>query len=87
MFFDNVENVLSFDNRKDITTSNTTNTNNATSNNVKEFLERYDEVTEHTEGNIGVTTSDQLLKSFIDLRWTLDFTINVIERFIFEYTY
>lgn len=85
--FDDVENILSFDNRKDINISSSTNSNNASSNNVKEFIERYDEVTEHTQGNIGVTTSDQLLKSFIDLRWTLDFTINVLERFIFEYTY
>lgn len=68
-----------FTNRKDIEEVNLSN--------VKSFEDRKDIVEEKTFGNIGVTTNDQMLKSFIDLRFELDFYNDIFKRFLFDYTW
>lgn len=70
-----------FDERTD-TTANT-----GTVTHEKSFDERTDTVSENTYGNIGVTTNDAMLSSFVDLRVTLDFYKKLFKEFLYQYTW
>lgn len=72
---------LSFDNRQNETTKTFTNRQNE---NTKTFMNREDEVNELTTGNIGVTSSQQMLQSEMDLR-NSDLLSWLIDKFASEY--
>lgn len=62
--YNNHKNETTFDNRTDTTTyNNVTDTATKTGTDTKDFEDRQDKIVEHTHGNIGVTTSAQMLES------------------------
>lgn len=63
------------------------NSDVTTDSNTTSFNNRIDTVTEETYGNIGVTTSDQMLKDFLNTRPYISFYDNLFSRFIMEYSW
>lgn len=74
------DNTTSFDNREN---NETKSFENRIDKNTKDFDERKDIVTEKTTGNIGVTTSQQMLESEMILRIKWNFVKFVIDNFVY----
>lgn len=69
------------------TDSTTTNTGSNNGTDTLTFSDRKDITTEHTSGNIGVTTSSALLKEFWEVKWEINFYETMFRKFLFEYTF
>lgn len=86
---DNIDSRNSYDNTIDFedTFKQSQTINESTDTNTHSFNDRVDIFTEHTFGNIGVTTTDKMLEEFITLRPTLDFYNMLFENFLLEYSW
>ena len=78
-------NSVSFENRKD--TSTKKYSDGYSDNNTLSFVDRNDVVEERTYGNIGVTTSTQMASSEMQLRWNMEWCIEIIKRCLYDLTY
>lgn len=75
------DNTTSFDNRN----NNETKTfENRMDKNIKSFEDRKNVVTEKTSGNIGVTTSQQMLESEMLLRIKWNLTQFIVDNFVYK---
>ena len=78
-------NSISFENRKD--TSTKKYSDGYSDNNTLSFVDRNDVVEERTYGNIGVTTSTQMASSEMQLRWQMEWCVEIIKRCLYDLTY
>ena len=77
--------ITSYEDRKDVSTSKYSD--DYSNKNTTSFIDRNDVVEERTYGNIGVTTSTQMAKDEMALRWGMEWVIEIIKRCLFDLTY
>lgn len=77
--------VTSYEDRKDVSTSKYSD--DYSNKNTTSFIDRNDVVEERTYGNIGVTTSTQMARDEMSLRWGMEWVIEIIKRCLFDLTY
>lgn len=77
--------ITSYEDRKDVSTSKYSD--DYSNKNTTSFVDRNDVVEERTYGNIGVTTSTQMAKDEMALRWGMEWVIEIIKRCLFDITY
>lgn len=77
--------ITSYEDRKDVSTSKYSD--DYSNKNTTSFVDRNDVVEERTYGNIGVTTSTQMAKDEMYLRWGMEWVIEIIKRCLFDITY
>lgn len=77
--------ITSYEDRKDVSTSKYSD--DYSNKNTTSFIDRNDVVEERTYGNIGVTTSTQMARDEMALRWGMEWVIEIIKRCLFDLTY
>lgn len=77
--------ITSYEDRKDVSTSKYSD--DYSNKNTTSFVDRNDVIEERTYGNIGVTTSTQMAKDEMSLRWGMEWVIEIIKRCLFDLTY
>lgn len=77
--------ITSYEDRKDVSTSKYSD--DYSNKNTTSFIDRNDVVEERTYGNIGVTTTTQMAKDEMALRWGMEWVIETIKRCLFDLTY
>lgn len=77
--------ITSYEDRKDVSTSKYSD--DYSNKNTTSFVDRNDVMEERTYGNIGVTTSTQMAKDEMALRWGMEWVIEIIKRCLFDLTY
>ena len=77
--------ITSYEDRKDVSTSKYSD--DYSNKNTTSFVDRNDVIEERTYGNIGVTTSTQMARDEMSLRWGMEWVIEIIKRCLFDLTY
>ena len=77
--------ITSYEDRRDVSTSKYSD--DYSNKNTTSFVDRNDVVEERTYGNIGVTTSTQMARDEMSLRWGMEWVIEIIKRCLFDLTY
>ena len=77
--------ITSYEDRKDVSTSKYSD--DYSNKNTTSFVDRNDVVEERTYGNIGVTTSTQMARDEMLLRWNMEWVIEIIKRCLLDLTY
>lgn len=79
------DSITSYEDRKDVSTSKYSD--DYSNKNTTSFVDRNDVIEERTYGNIGVTTSTQMARDEMSLRWGMEWVIEIIKRCLFDLTY